>query len=118
MLTVLVIVSISFVIACALFNLRVSWANVNSRRYRDRRLVYFVVAEMAAAAVGFIAWKTSEIWLVKTALACDAVGENAGLAYLFLMVMGVAVVLMAGATVYCAGTEGESLWTKKSRAKH
>lgn len=117
MLTIILIVSIVFVIACALFNLRVSWANVNGRYYHDRRLVYFIVAEMATAATAFLAWRTSEIWLVKIAMNCEAVGDNGGLAYLFLLVMGISVVIMTGVAVYSAGAESESFWAARA-AKH
>lgn len=115
---IILAVAIMFVIVCALFNFRVSWANINGKKYHDRRLVYFVVAEMATVAAALIAYLTKGSWLIKTAMACENAGyENSGLAYLFLLVMGVVVVLMTGAAVYCAGAEGEDLWWHKA-AKH
>ena len=114
---IILAVAIVFVVACALFNLRVSWANVNSRRYRDRRLIYLVLAEMATVAAAVIAYLTRESWLVDTATTCESAGYNGGLAYFLLLWMGGILVLMTGVAVYCAGTEGEDLWWHKA-AKH
>ena len=103
-----------FVIAI-LFNFRVGWAN--RRRHHDRRLVYFITAEVAMAAMAMMAWLTRESWLVKPALTCGEVGDNAGLACWFLLTMAAGVVLMAGGAVYCAGFEGEAFWAKRA-TKH
>ena len=111
-------VAILFVIACALFNLRVSWANVNGRSRHDRRLVYFIVSEMATAATALIAWETKTFWLIEPALKSETVGDNAGLAYLFLLTLGIAAVITVGIAVWSAGVEGETFWAAKKVARH
>lgn len=110
---ILLVVALVFIVSCASFNFRVAWANVKGRYYNDRRLIYFVSAEMATAVAALVAYSTRESWLIKPALASEAAGDNGGLAYLCLLIMGIMAVMIVGATVWAAGTEGEEFWAKK-----